>query len=293
MGTTEPPRVTFARCFVNPFVRQVHATLLSDWNFKPFPPWTARAGPTGSIAAGAIIALEPSQIERPGSPSMTCWRSKGRSPGFPERCRVDDPVAKRTAIGTIAARDRAWNADELGPHFIAGEPHRRIAVTARIHEFQVRGKFRIGNCVSALQVETPGVFEARADAVLEEHVVGPFGLTRWPVGQEQRTERMILRQSMLISLHCPGAGQRGADEMLELFSSGYSGGKIFHKAAFAAALGGQQGAFGRNVLADLTRRRPISDCCGCFASPKGPAFVSGAKLGNCLRHERRQWRLQP
>ena len=33
---------------------------------------------------------------------------------FPERCRVDDPVAKRTAIGTIAARDRAWNADELG-----------------------------------------------------------------------------------------------------------------------------------------------------------------------------------
>src|SRR5207344_2196628 len=62
---------------------------------------------------------------------------------FPERCRVDDPVAKRTAIATIAARDRAWNADELGPHFIAGEPHRRIAVTAHIHECQVRGKFRI------------------------------------------------------------------------------------------------------------------------------------------------------
>ena len=38
--------------------------------------------PTASIAAGAIIGLEPSQIERPGSPSMTCWRSKGRSPGF-------------------------------------------------------------------------------------------------------------------------------------------------------------------------------------------------------------------
>ena len=61
-------------------------------------------------------------------------------------------------------------------NFIAGEPHRRIAVTAHIHEFKVRGKFRIGNGVSALQVETPGVFEARADAVLEEHVVGPFGL---------------------------------------------------------------------------------------------------------------------
>ena len=26
--------------------------------------------------------LEQSQIESPGSPSMTCWRSTGRSPGF-------------------------------------------------------------------------------------------------------------------------------------------------------------------------------------------------------------------
>src|SRR5436190_14155611 len=131
---------------------------------------------------------------------------------FPERCRVDDPVAKRTAIGTIAARDRAWNADELGAHFIAGEPHRRIAVTTHIHEFKVRGQFRIGNGVRALQVETPGVFEARADAVLEEHVVGPFGLTCWPIGQEQRTERMILAKTVLKSFHRPRAGQRGADE---------------------------------------------------------------------------------
>ena len=40
----------------------------------------------GSKASIGIIyrkpSLEPSQIERPGSPSMTCWRSKGRSPGF-------------------------------------------------------------------------------------------------------------------------------------------------------------------------------------------------------------------
>ena len=90
---------------------------------------------------------------------------------FPERCRVDDSVAKRTAIGTIAARDRAWNANELGPHFVTGEPHRRIAVTAHIHEFKVRGKVRIGTGVSALQIEARRVFEARADAVLEEHVV--------------------------------------------------------------------------------------------------------------------------
>src|SRR4051812_47161363 len=132
--------------------------------------------------------------------------------GLPERGRVDDPVAKRTAIGTIAARDWAWNADELGSHFVAGEPHRRIAVTAHIHEFKVRGQCRIGNGVSALQVETPGVFEARADTVLEEHVVGPFGLACWRIGKEQRTERMIFAKIVLESLHRPWAGQRGADE---------------------------------------------------------------------------------
>jgi len=41
-----------------------------------------RVSAAAAVAARAIIALEPSQIERPGSPSMTCWRSKGRSPGF-------------------------------------------------------------------------------------------------------------------------------------------------------------------------------------------------------------------
>jgi len=35
---------------------------------------------------------------------------------------------------------------------------------------------------------------------------------------------------------------------LELFGSGYPGGKIFNKAAFVAAPAGQQGNFGRNVL---------------------------------------------
>src|SRR5216684_1925381 len=35
---------------------------------------------------------------------------------------------------------------------------------------------------------------------------------------------------------------------LELFGSGYAGGKIFNKAAFSAAPAGRQGNFGRNVL---------------------------------------------
>src|SRR5262245_52951401 len=131
---------------------------------------------------------------------------------LPERRRMDDPVAKRTAIGTIAARDRAWNADELGAHFIAGEPHGRVAVTARIHELEVRGKFRIGNGVSALEVETLGVLETRENAVLEEHVVGPVGLAVRPIGQEQRAEWMILGKIVLVSLHPPDADQRSADE---------------------------------------------------------------------------------
>src|SRR5579871_896475 len=164
------------------------------------------------MAAGAIIT--PGAIsDRKAGIALNDFLAQQRPLArFPERCRVDHPVAKRTAIGTIAARDRARNADELGPHFIAGEPHRLIAVTAQIHEFKVRGKFRIGNGVSALQVETLGVFEARADAVLEEHVVGPFGLTLRPVSQEQRTERMVLGKTVLKSLHRPRAGQRGADE---------------------------------------------------------------------------------
>src|SRR5262245_49121977 len=78
------------------------------------------------------------------SPGMSGLKKKLSGEPSTERCRVDDPVAKRTAIGTIAARDRAWNAHELRPHFNAGEPHSRIAVTAHIHEFKKRRKIRNG-----------------------------------------------------------------------------------------------------------------------------------------------------
>src|SRR5579872_655359 len=177
---------------------------------RPLP--DSKRGPHRKHSGGAIIAPGAISNRKAGialNYLLTHQRPLAR---FPERCRVDDPVAKRAPIGTIATRDRPWNADELRPHFIAGEPHRRIAVTAQIHEFKVRGKLRIGNGVSPLQVETLSIFEARADAVLEEHVEGPFGLTPGSIGQEQRTERMILRKTVLISLHRPRAGQRGADE---------------------------------------------------------------------------------
>jgi len=46
--------------------------------------WPAlyRPSPVDLVHDGRRVGLEPSQIERPGSPSMNCWRSKGRSPGF-------------------------------------------------------------------------------------------------------------------------------------------------------------------------------------------------------------------
>lgn len=55
---------------------------LTRFRAASVPPFGQQARATASIAAGAIIALQPAQIERPGSPSITCWRSKGRSPGF-------------------------------------------------------------------------------------------------------------------------------------------------------------------------------------------------------------------
>src|SRR6201996_1437125 len=105
--------------------------------------------PAASALVRSKSSLEPS--DRKAGIALNDLQAQQRPlTRFPERCRVDDAVAKRTAIGTIAARDWAWNADELGSHFIAGEPHRRIAMTAQVHEFKVRGKLRIGNGVSAL-----------------------------------------------------------------------------------------------------------------------------------------------
>ena len=109
---------------------------------------------------------------------------------------------------------------------------------------------------------------------------------------------------------------------LELYGSGYPGGKIFNRAAFSAAPTGQQGNFGRNVLrgfgaaqADIGVQRHVS------AHGESWGFVSEAEFFNILNHpnfgspttaltsplfgrstqtlatalgvRRRQWRLQP
>ena len=63
--------------------------------------------------------------------------------GPPQPCAVDHAVAKRSAVRAIAPDDRPRDADKLGPHFIAGEPNLRIAMTARVYEFEVRCKLGI------------------------------------------------------------------------------------------------------------------------------------------------------
>jgi len=87
----------------------------------------AAASPPGAPAVAAAVApaSSPSHVsERKAGVALDdvlAWHEPLARSG--ERCRVDDPVAERHAIGTIAARDRAWNADDLCPHVIAGQPH--------------------------------------------------------------------------------------------------------------------------------------------------------------------------
>ena len=88
---------------------------------------------------------------------------------------MHDPIAKWSAVSAFTARDRPRNADELRPHFIRAEPNRRIAVAAKINELEVWGKFRVRNGMGALQVKALRILEARANAVLQQHVVGPIG----------------------------------------------------------------------------------------------------------------------
>jgi hypothetical protein len=99
----------------------------------------AGAVPTASIAAGAIIRPGAISDRKAGIALDDLLAEQRPLARFPERCRVDDPLAKRTAIGTIAARDRAWNADELGPPFIAGEPHLRVAEGIGVRHATLRG----------------------------------------------------------------------------------------------------------------------------------------------------------
>src|SRR5262249_24779479 len=81
-----------------------------------------------------------------------------------------------SAVRSLAARDGAWDAHKLGAHLSGRHLHLRVAVTSKIYEFEVRSEIRVGQRTSALEVEALCVFEARTDAVPQQHVERPVWL---------------------------------------------------------------------------------------------------------------------
>src|SRR6476661_1929262 len=126
---------------------------------------------------------------------------------------MHDAVAERPAVRSLAALDRARNADELGPHFVTAKPDGRIAMAACIDEFDMGRKRGVRQRSSALMIERLCIFEARADAVLHEHIVGPVGLCRaWTVDEVQLPQRKLVARAVLEGFQRAGARQRGANE---------------------------------------------------------------------------------
>jgi hypothetical protein len=71
---------------------------------------------------------------------------------------------------------------------------------------------------------------------------------------------------------------------LELFGSGYPGGKVFNKAAFTAAPSGQQGNFGRNVLRGFDATQADIGVQRTFRVTERTALRFRAEFFNILNH---------
>jgi hypothetical protein len=71
---------------------------------------------------------------------------------------------------------------------------------------------------------------------------------------------------------------------LELFGSGYPGGKIFNKAAFSAAPAGQQGNFGRNVLRGFSAAQADIGVQRTFRIREGAGLRFRGEFFNILNH---------
>src|SRR5690242_10903026 len=123
---------------------------------------------------------------------------------------MDDAIAHRPTIGLIAPCDGPRNADELRSHLVTGEPNLRIAMTARVYEFEMRRKLAIRQRPRPLEVEALRIFEARADSVLYAHIVRPIRLCRTgTVNQVQLPQGKLAGRPVLEGLHRAGARQRG------------------------------------------------------------------------------------
>ena len=132
---------------------------------------------------------------------------------FPQLRNERDAVAQRAAVGPLAAGDGARYADELGPHLVGSKTHFGIAVAAEVDEFEVRRKLHVRERVGTFAVKAFRVFEGRADALAQQHIVGPFGLAAiGAIGQEEGTHRVILAQGVFDGFHRARTDERTADE---------------------------------------------------------------------------------
>ena len=113
-----------------------------------------------------------------------------------------DPVPDGPAVRFFAPRNGARDTDKLGPHRIGRQSDLRITMSSKIDELEVRSQIRVGERPGAFQVEAFCIFQARTDAVLQQHVEGPVRLRlSLPVGEKERSERRVLRKIVLIGLH--------------------------------------------------------------------------------------------
>src|SRR6478735_2017118 len=132
---------------------------------------------------------------------------------FPQLRTVQDPISQRPAIRSFAARDGTRDTDELGAHFGARQAYRRIAVPARVEEFEVGREVRIPKRFRSVDVERLRIFERRANSVKECHIISPVRLCRaWPVRNVKGFERIGLLEPIFEAFHGPGADKRSAHE---------------------------------------------------------------------------------
>src|SRR5690242_1607577 len=116
-------------------------------------------------------------------------RPLARSPQLGD---MRDTVAYRPAVRARAAADGPRDAHELGSHRVPGEAHRRIAVAAHVDELEMRRKLRVRERACALEVEALRIFEARPDAMPQQHIVGPVRLPAIrPVSEKQGADRRV------------------------------------------------------------------------------------------------------
>src|SRR6185503_10179452 len=112
---------------------------------------------------------------------------------LPQCSGVQYPIPDWPTVRSLAARNGARNANELGAHLIGRQSDLRITMSSKIYELEVRSQIRVRQRPCALEVEALGIFKARADAVLHQHVVRPVGLRAVrPIGEEQGADWQIL-----------------------------------------------------------------------------------------------------